>query len=76
MMSKVSIEEYEAMNRDGNNFESVSSIHHLRLSQSLAISSNDRQTQPPGRRMRPSRIAHVSIPLNTTKLSIRAMSAL
>ena len=76
MMSTVSIEEHEAMNRDGNHLDSVSNIHYLRLSQSLTLSSNDCQTQPPGRRMRLSRIAHVSIPLNTTKLSIRTMSSL
>lgn len=76
MMSKVSIKEYEAMKGDGNNLDSVSVIHFMPLSQSLALSSSDRQTQPPGRRMRLSRIAHVSIPLNTTKLSIRTMSSL
>lgn len=75
-MSKVSKENHEAMKGDGNNFDSVSSLHFMRLSQSLALSSNDRQTQPPGRRMRLSRTAHVSIPLNTTKLSIRTMSSL
>jgi hypothetical protein len=62
MMSKVSIEEYEAMNGDGNNVDFVSNIHYLPLSQCLALLSNDRQTQPPGRRMRLSRMLMSAFP--------------